>query len=217
MARARRSRWSATALTTWRGASRRSRSRSLGSPSASAASSRTWARSPRSPRSPAPRPSRSPRPRRRRRSPRSRWPARRTRWPRRLPSCLSSWPLSHCGSDGTDARSVLLHMLVRVVTGADERAGGDVLEPELVRRRLERLELVGVPVADDRQVALGRAQVLADGEDRDARLAHVGGRRDPLVVPLTQAAPHAELGHDLALAELERVAEHAQRARPARA
>src|SRR2546421_933955 len=52
------------------------------------------------------------------------------------------------------AGRVLRDMLVGVVGAAHQRAGRDVVEPERVRRLLERLELVRVPVADDRQVAL---------------------------------------------------------------
>jgi hypothetical protein len=47
-----------------------------------------------------------------------------------------------------------------VVRGADQRAGGDRLEAELIGRFLQRLELLRVPVAIDRQVLLGRPQVL---------------------------------------------------------
>ena len=56
-----------------------------------------------------------------------------------------------------DAGARLRHVLVGVVGGAHERAGGDVLEAERVRRALERRELVRMPVADDRQVLLARA------------------------------------------------------------
>src|SRR5215216_5602169 len=59
-----------------------------------------------------------------------------------------------------DARRVLGHVLVGVVGAAHERPRGDVVEPERVRGLLERLELVGVPVANDGQVALRRPQVL---------------------------------------------------------
>src|SRR5439155_15190624 len=58
-----------------------------------------------------------------------------------------------------DAGRVLRDVLVCVVGAAHERAGGDVVEAERVRGILERLELVGMPVADDREVALGRTQV----------------------------------------------------------
>ena len=60
-------------------------------------------------------------------------------------------------------------------------------KPEVVRGHLERGELVGVPVADDGEVALGRAQVLADGEHLDAGGAQVGERGDHLVVGLAEA------------------------------
>src|SRR5690349_21746494 len=116
--------------------------------------------------------------------------------------------------DRADARPVLLDVLVGVVAGAHQRARGDVLEAELVGRDLERLELVRVPVAHDRQVALGRAQVLADGEHLDALLAQLAEGVDHLVVRLAKADHQAGLGHDLVLAHLLGVAQHAQRALP---
>ena len=88
---------------------------------------------------------------------------------------------------------VLLDVLVRVVARAHERAGRDVLEAEPYGGLLERRELLGLPVADDRQVALGGAQVLADGEDRDARLAQVPERLDHLVMGLAEADHQAGL------------------------
>ena len=74
-------------------------------------------------------------------------------------------------ASGPDAGLVVLDRLVGVVAGAHERPGRDVGEAQRVGRLLERLELVGMPVAHDGQVALAGAQVLADGEDVDARLA----------------------------------------------
>src|SRR6478609_8340774 len=56
-----------------------------------------------------------------------------------------------------DAGRVLGDVLVGVVRAAHERPRGDVVEAHGVRRVLERLELVRVPVADNRQVALRRA------------------------------------------------------------
>src|SRR5690242_16591760 len=93
---------------------------------------------------------------------------------RRRPYPLLRRPALAGRGDRADARPVLLDVLVGVVAGADQRAGRDVLEAELVGRGLERLELVRVPVAHDRQVALGRAQVLADGEHLHALLAQLG-------------------------------------------
>jgi hypothetical protein len=61
------------------------------------------------------------------------------------------------GGQRPDAGPVLLDVRVGVVAGAHEWAGGDVVEAELVGGLLEGLELVRVPVADDREVALGRA------------------------------------------------------------
>ncbi len=48
-----------------------------------------------------------------------------------------------------------------------------MVEAEAVRLLLERLELVGVPVADDREVPLAGTEVLADGEDLDVVLAQL--------------------------------------------
>src|SRR4051794_22795403 len=77
------------------------------------------------------------------------------------------------GRDRAGARKRLGHVLVRVVARAHERAGRDVLEAERVRRALQRQELLGVPVADDGEVALGGPQVLADGEHLHALLAQL--------------------------------------------
>src|SRR3954454_2189732 len=97
-----------------------------------------------------------------------------------------------------DARRVLGDVLVCVVGAAHERPGRDVIEAERVRRPLERLELVRVPVADHGEVALGRPQVLADGEHPAACLAQVLERRDHLVVGLAEAHHEPRLRHDLA-------------------
>ena len=51
---------------------------------------------------------------------------------------------------GPIARLALGDVLVGVVAGAYERTRGNVLESELVRGIFELLELVGVPVTDDR-------------------------------------------------------------------
>ena len=82
--------------------------------------------------------------------------------------------------------------------------------------RLERLELVRVPVAHDRQVALGRAQVLADGEHLDALLAQLAERVDHLVVGLAEPDHQAGLRRHLVAAHRLGVGQHAQRALPAR-
>src|SRR4051812_26860720 len=115
--------------------------------------------------------------------------------------------------DGAGLRDVL----VGVIAGAHERAGRHVLEAELVGRALERGELVRVPVAHDRQVALGRAQVLAHGEDLDAVLAQPAERVDHLLEALAEADHEARLRHDVVAAHLLGVGQHAQRARPRRA
>src|SRR5690349_8388632 len=119
--------------------------------------------------------------------------------------------------DRADARPVLLDVLVGVVAGAHQRARGDVLEAELVGRDLERLELVRVPVAHDRQVALGRTQVLADGEHLDALLAQLAEGVDHLLVGLAEPDHQAGLRRHLVAAHLLGVAQDAQRALPARA
>src|SRR3954447_1787092 len=95
--------------------------------------------------------------------------------------------LSGGGCQGADAWPVLLDVLVGVIRRTHERARGDVLEAEVIRRPLQRGELLRRPVADHRQVALGRAQVLAHGEDLDARLAHLAERVDELLVRLAEA------------------------------
>src|ERR1700761_1151023 len=69
------------------------------------------------------------------------------------------------GSQQALGALALGQVLVGVVARPHQRAGGDGLEAEVVGGLLEGRELVGVPVADDRQVVLGRAEVLADGED----------------------------------------------------
>src|ERR1039457_4826235 len=58
------------------------------------------------------------------------------------------------GSERPAARLRLRHVLVGVIGGAHERSGRDVVEAERVGGLFERHELVRVPVAHDRQVAL---------------------------------------------------------------
>ena len=122
----------------------------------------------------------------------------------------SRWCYRNSGYDGcrerADAGAVLLDVLVGVVRERTSGPAATCSKPSVVRRLLERGELLRRPVADDRQVALGRAQVLADGEDLDAGLAHLAERVDELVVRLAEADHQAGLGRDLALAHLERVA-----------
>src|SRR3954468_4718218 len=121
------------------------------------------------------------------------------------------------GGERAPARLRLRDVLVGVVARPHERPGGDVVEAERVGGVLEGLELVGVPEAHDGQVALGRPQVLADGEDLHALLAEGAERLDHLVVGLAEAHHQAGLRHDLVAAHLLRVAQHAQGALPARA
>ena len=61
---------------------------------------------------------------------------------------------SGAGGQRPAAGEWLRHVLVGVVGGAHEWARRDVVEAELVGGCLERSELIGVPVANDRQVAL---------------------------------------------------------------
>src|SRR3954453_14056242 len=83
-----------------------------------------------------------------------------------------------------DARRVLGNVLVGAVGAAPGRSGRDVVEAKPVRRVFERLELVGMPVAHDRQMALGRPQVLPHGEHLDAGVAQVLEGGDHLCVRL---------------------------------
>ena len=62
-------------------------------------------------------------------------------------------------------RALLGHLVPGVVRRADERPRLDVLEAQGQRLGLHLRELVGMIVALDRQVLLGRPQVLADGQD----------------------------------------------------
>jgi hypothetical protein len=62
-----------------------------------------------------------------------------------------------------------------------------VVEAQRVPGLLERLELVGMPVAHDGQVTLGRAQVLADRDDLDLALAQPAEGVDHLVERLPEA------------------------------
>src|SRR5256885_5985473 len=85
---------------------------------------------------------------------------------------------------GPDARALLRHVLVGVVARPHERAGGDILEAEVERGPLERGELVRVPVAHHRQVALRGPQGLTDGEHLHAALAQAAESIDHLVIRL---------------------------------
>ena len=104
-------------------------------------------------------------------------------------------PARAAGLGGKALRPLALgEVLVGVVAGADQGAGGDGLEAEVVGGSLEGGELVGVPVADDREVVLGRAQVLADGEDLDAACS----RRRPKVSTISSKdSPRPTIRPDL--------------------
>src|SRR3954454_9551160 len=118
--------------------------------------------------------------------------------------------------DGSDTRPLLRDVLVGGVARAHERPGGDVVEAQLVGGGLQRLELVGMPIAHDRQVALAGPQVLADGEDLHAVLAQLAERVDHLLEALAEPDHEAGLRRHLVAAHLLGVGEHAQRARPCR-
>jgi hypothetical protein len=68
-----------------------------------------------------------------------------------------------------------------MVAGPDKGTRRYVIESHCVRNVLERLEFVGVPVPHDRQVALGRTQVLADRQNLDFGLAELTERVDHLL------------------------------------
>src|SRR4051794_12999214 len=130
---------------------------------------------------------------------------------------FSTFVLGGRGRERAGALARLRDVLVGVVGAAHERAGRDVVEAERVRVALERGELVGMPVADDREVALGRAQVLADRDDLDVVIAQLPEHVDDLVVGLAEADHAAGLRHDLVAARRLRVAQHARRAQELRA
>ena len=87
-----------------------------------------------------------------------------------------------------------------------------MLEAELVRGPLELGELVRMPVADDRQMVLGGAQVLADRQHLDVVLTQPAERVDHLVEGLAEADHQPGLGDDLVPAHLLGGAQDAARA-----
>nr|GEU28320.1 hypothetical protein [Tanacetum cinerariifolium] len=104
---------------------------------------------------------------------------------------------------GVDGRQHVVRLLVRVVRAAHHGAHGGVLEAHLVRFLLEHLEHVRVHVAAHRQVAVGRRQVLADGQHVDVVLAHVAHDLQDFLVGLAQAHHQAGLGLDVRVQGLE--------------
>src|SRR3954469_2177535 len=136
--------------------------------------------------------------------------------PYALPTDSTARERSGEGGERPRARLALGHVLVGVVARPHERAGGDVLEAERVRGALQGGELVRVPVAHDREVLLGRAEVLADGEDLHAVLAEDAERLDELVVRLAEPDQQAGLRRHLVAAHLLRVAWDAARAQELR-
>src|SRR5215212_12080056 len=111
----------------------------------------------------------------------------------------------------------LLERLLGVVARAHQRPRRDRLEAQRVGLALELGELVRVPVADDRQVVLRRAEVLPDGEDLDAVFAEDPERLDQLLLGLAQPGHEPGLGHDLVAAHLLGVLQYAARAQEPRA
>src|ERR1700722_10796062 len=99
-----------------------------------------------------------------------------------------------------DTGAALRDMLVSVVGGAHERAGGDGLEAKLVGGGLQRGELVGVPVTHDGQMALGGTQVLPGGGHLHAVLAQRAEGVEHLLVGLAESDHQPGLGDDLAFA-----------------
>src|SRR5215204_2108906 len=80
--------------------------------------------------------------------------------------CATAHPPDGALSAGRDGQ-----LLVSVVAGADQGAGRHRGETQVARGLLQGRELVGVPVAVDGEVLLGRAQVLADGQHLNAVVA----------------------------------------------
>src|SRR6202035_1138497 len=87
------------------------------------------------------------------------------------------------------------------------------VEPELVGGALELGELVWMPVANDRQMALGGAQVLPDRQHLNAALSKRPEGIDHLLKSLAEPHHQPGLGDDLALAELAGEPQHAAGAR----
>jgi hypothetical protein len=99
-------------------------------------------------------------------------------------------------------------VLIGVVARAHQRPSGDVLETEPVGRPLELGEFVGVPVADDRQVPLGRTQVLAHGQYLDVALAQLTERVDHLLEGLAEPDHKSGFGGDCVTGVRLGVAQH---------
>src|SRR5215213_4816772 len=106
--------------------------------------------------------------------------------------------------------------LLGVVAGAHERAGSDGLEAERVGLALELGELLGMPVAHDRQVVAGRAQILPDGEHLHVMLAQDPERLQQLLARLAEPGHQAGLRDDLVAAHLLGVAQDSAGAQEAR-
>ncbi len=122
--------------------------------------------------------------------------------------CLGHRALEHAaprpadaGLDGLDACRVRL--LVRVVARSHHRAHGGVGEAHLVGFLFVHLERIRMHVAAHRQVAVGRREVLADGQHVDVVRAHVAHHLQDLLVGLAQAHHDAALGGHAGMQRLE--------------
>ena len=82
-------------------------------------------------------------------------------------------------------------------SSTDERSALDVPEAELHADLVEAAEVFGRDVAIERDVAVGRAQVLAEGEDVDVDGAEILHDLDDLLVRLAHAEDDARLGRDV--------------------
>ena len=84
----------------------------------------------------------------------------------------------------------------------------DLLEAHPVGLVLECLELVGVPVANDRKVLLGGSEVLAHGQHLNAILTQLPDCIDHLLERFTETDHQPGLGRDLLTAHLLGQAQH---------
>src|ERR671910_110711 len=128
------------------------------------------------------------------------------------PTTAPPRPWRRAASAGRGLRQSLLGVVAR----ADQRPRRHGLEPHRVRLALEPGELLRVPVAHDRQVVLGRPQVLADGQDLHAVLAQHAEGLEQLLLRLPEPGHQARFGDDLVAAHLLRVPEYPARAEEAR-
>src|SRR5262245_40021573 len=86
-----------------------------------------------------------------------------------------------------------LHLLPRVIAGPHQRSALDVTEAELHADLVEAAELVGRDVAIERDVSVGRAQVLTERQDVHVHGTQVLHDRDDFLVGLAHAEDEAGL------------------------